>query len=313
MGTVRRPVRLSCVKLDAGWETGSGWQPRGAPPFPRPTNYPSADLPSSHETWDRGATEGGQLFSAARTGRERLNDTRVFVIPGAKCHTFALHDSHIYDPSADVRKSDSAGGSLYQPHPPAGQKQGFHNLGFSKSADSSLKLEMDNNHVNQRLHGAPARGGGLSPEGGLYIIQPDARWTDRVQSQVPVYPRIEEYGHHQTSPAGGGDGWEKSPSSVDEVDEGVGGTPDYPCDTGDEASVLSVDVHTSSTSLSSAATPDEPPPARTPPAPPGEGGGEAWRGEEQGEEGEEVQSVTDSMVAEALAALEAATAGEDCE
>ncbi|KAM9717507.1 uncharacterized protein ACNS7B_021159 [Menidia menidia] len=157
-------------------------------------------------------------------------------------------------------------------------------------------------------------GGGAPPEGGLYIIQPDARWTDRVQSQVPVYPRIEEYGHHQTSPAGGGEGWEKSPSSVDEVDEGVGGTPDYPCDTGDEASVLSVDVHTSSTSLSSAATPDEPPPARTPPAPPGEGGGEAWRGEEEeGEDGEEVQSVTDSMVAEALAALEAATAGEDCE
>ena len=96
----------------------------------------------------------------------------------------------------------------------------------------------------------------------------------------------------------------------------MGGTPDYPCDTGDEGSVLSVDMHTSTTSLSSVDTRDELRLRKTPDVSTMESGisvtkYEEEEGEEEEEEGEEVQSVTDSMVAEALAALEAATAGED--
>lgn len=86
----------------------------------------------------------------------------------------------------------------------------------------------------------------------------------------------------------------------EERESGVGSTPEYLGDTGDEASVLSGDINTSSTSLSSADTRP--------------GTGEDKRGRlevEGGEEKEDCQSVTDSMVAEALAALEAATAGED--
>lgn len=86
----------------------------------------------------------------------------------------------------------------------------------------------------------------------------------------------------------------------EERESGVGSTPEYLGDTGDEASVLSGDINTSSTSLSSADTRP--------------GTGEDKRGgveAEGGEDKEDCQSVTDSMVAEALAALEAATAGED--
>lgn len=251
--------------------------------------------------------------------------------------------SYIYDPSTSVDgpKSDSAGSSLYQPHylsggAPGGdplsgrkQKQGFHNPGFSKSNDSTLKLEVDNNQVNHRLH-SPAnelhRQASAPPaEGGLYIIQPEAlgpRWVmqDRSPIQVPVYPDIQDYedqrryseqGHRATR-----DGWDGSVTgceslSADEIDEGVGGTPEYPCDTGDEGSVLSVDIHTSTTSLSSADTKDDHRPPKTPELSTVESGILVTKSED--EEDEEVQSVTDSMVAEALAALEAATAGEDFE
>lgn len=82
----------------------------------------------------------------------------------------------------------------------------------------------------------------------------------------------------------------------DDGESGVVLTPDYLGDTGDEASILSGDINTSSTSLSSADTREY------------KGG----RPEaENREDKEDCQSVTDSMVAEALAALEAATAGED--
>jgi len=245
----------------------------------------------------------------------------------------------------DVRKSDSAGSSLYQPHhftgePPSrdphsshnNQKQGFHNLGYSKSSDSSLKLEIDNNHVNHRLHAAPSlakelhqQQSALPAEGGLYIIQPEARWMEKGQSQVPVYPNIQEYenqrGYDEGEHRATTNGWDssvtmcKSPS-VDEIDEGVGGTPDYQCDTGDEGSVLSVDVHTSTTSLSSAGTRDELTQPKTPDISTEESGISVSKSEDEESvrnEKEEVQSVTDSMVAEALAALEAATAGEDFE
>lgn len=248
--------------------------------------------------------------------------------------------NYIYNPSVagDVRKTDSAGSSLYHPHhlpgsdPLAGlhkQKQGFNNLGYSKTSDGTLKLEVDNNHVNHRLHAAPTpakelhRQGSAPPgDGGLYIIQPEAlgpRWV----SQVPVYPNMQEYenqrGYSERGRGGRRDEWDTSITecaisraglSADEIDEGVGGTPDYPCDTGDEGSVLSVEIHTSTTSLSSADTRDELRPPKTPDASTVESGISMTKSED---EEEEMQSVTDSMVAEALAALEAATAGEDIE
>ncbi|KAM6908956.1 uncharacterized protein FYW49_012822 [Xenentodon cancila] len=258
------------------------------------------------------------------------------------CRCCRMIKSYIYDPSVavDVRKTDSTGSSLYQPHRHAGgapasrdphgahnkQKQGFHNLGYSKSNDSTLKLEFDNNHVNHRLHAAPSlqkEVGAPPAEGGLYIIQPEARWVEKGPCHVPIYPDIQEFekqrscGEHRRGAVR--NGWDTSITtrspSVDEIDEGVGGTPEYLCDTGDEGSVLSVDIHTSTTSLSSAGTRDELTSAKTPDVSTMESGISVAKSEEEEEEEEEeeVQSVTDSMVAEALAALEAATAGEDFE
>lgn len=262
------------------------------------------------------------------------------VLTGSDTFSVWFFLSYIYDPSVavDVRKTDSAGNSLYQPRhhsggPPGGdplgghnkQKQGFHNLGYSKSNESTLKLEVDNNHVNHRLHAAPAkelRQQGSAPlADGPYIIQPEA-WViqQRTPSQVPVYPSIQEcddQGHRATR-----NGLDRSVTqcgsgslSADEVDEGVGGTPEYPCDTGDEGSILSVDIHTSTTSLSSAETRDNVRLPKTPDIPAAASGIPMTKSQVDGTRNadEEVQSVTDSMVAEALAALEAATAGEDCE
>lgn len=274
------------------------------------------------------------------------------------CQCCRMIKSYIYDPSVavDVRKTDSAGSSLYQPHHPSGgargndqpgghskQKQGFHNLGYSKSSDSTLKLEVDNNHVNHRLHAAPTakelHRQASAPPAEVYIIQPEAlgqRWMGQDKSQgpstVPVYPNIREYenqtGYGEQERRASRDGWDgecvmgTESLSADEIDEGVGGTPEYPCDTGDEGSVLSVDIHTSTTSLSSADTRDELRPPKTPDVSTMESGISVMKSEDEEEEEEkeearneeeEVRSVTDSMVAEALAALEAATAGEDCE
>ncbi|XP_054457581.1 uncharacterized protein zgc:194930 [Anoplopoma fimbria] len=262
------------------------------------------------------------------------------------CQCCRMIKSYIYDPSevVDVRKTDSAGSSLYHPHrlPGSGpldshnkQKQGFNNLGYSKSNDSTLKLEVDNNHVNQRLHAAhppakePNKQGSTPPaDGGLYIIQPETlgpRWVmqDKGPIQVPVYPDMKDYENQRSYGERGRsttrNEWDNSITecgircgslSADEIDEGVGGTPEYPCDTGDEGSVLSVEIHTSTTSLSSADTRDGLRFPKTPDVSTVESGISVMKSED---EEEEVQSVTDSMVAEALAALEAATAGEDSE
>lgn len=254
--------------------------------------------------------------------------------------------SYIYDPSVpvDVRKTESGEGSLYQPHNFSGgtsesnlisshnkQKQGIHNLGYSKSSDSTLKLEVDNNDVNHRLHAAPSakeqHRQEITSPAEVYIIQPEVlgpRWRmqEKGPSQIPVYPNIQEYEnqtrydervHHVTR-----NEWDSSITecaigseslSADEIDEGVGGTPEYPCDTGDEGSVLSVEIHTSTTSLSSADTKDELRRPKTLDFSTVESGISVMKSEDE----DEVQSVTDSMVAEALAALEAATAGEDLE
>ncbi|KAJ3585317.1 hypothetical protein NHX12_014038 [Muraenolepis orangiensis] len=218
------------------------------------------------------------------------------------CRCCRMIKSYIYDPSAgvEVRKSEGRGsdgeGSLYRPQSdPSGgpqRKEGLSNPGYSKSNEGTLKLEADNNHVNRlavREHsqqGAPPRGDHL------YIIQPQApgpTWDRDTPSRVPVYP-------------------DPLPAFEDEdEDEGVGGTPD-PCDTGDEGSE-SDDGHT-------------PAAAKMTDASTAESGISVMKSEDEEEEeeeeggaenggGEDVRSVTDSMVAEALAALEAATAGED--
>lgn len=256
---------------------------------------------------------------------------------------FFIPHSYIYDPSVavDGRKTDSTSSSLYQPNHRTGgapnqdprsgsnkQKHGIHNLGYS---DSTLKLEFDNNHVNHRLHAVPPlakelhRQASAPPaEGGLYIIQPEdvgPRWIDIGPSQVPVYPKIEALENQRSSSeqehGATRNGWHKTDGqsqSVDDIDEGVGGTPEYLCDTGDEGSILSVDIHTSTTSLSSGGTRDGLTPNKTPDISTEESGISVTKSEEDMEaNNEEVQSVTDSMVAEALAALEAATAGEDSE
>lgn len=241
--------------------------------------------------------------------------------------------------AVDVRKTDSTSNSLYQPNhrdggapdrdPNGGgnnkQKHGIHNLGYS---DSTLKLEFDNNQVNHRLHAAPPlakelhqQAGAPPTEAGLYIIQPEAvgpRWLDIGPSQLPVYPNLEELDNQRSDEQEHGAhraGWNKTEGlSVDEIDEGVGGTPEYLCDTGDEGSVLSVDIHTSTTSLSSGGTRDGLEPNKTQDTSTEESGISVTKSEADAEvknDEEEVQSVTDSMVAEALAALEAATAGED--
>ncbi|CAL8325428.1 unnamed protein product [Lota lota] len=253
------------------------------------------------------------------------------------CRCCRMIKSYIYDPSAVVEpgKSELSGassrGSLYQPRVPPGgaqQKEGVSNLAYSKSNEGTLKLEADNNHVNRLpVCQQPQQGG--PPAGPLYIIQPQApgpRWAAEDAprpSQVPVYPDPLDYG-------GGGVGpvlpayppsepgaWD----TADYEDEGVGGTPEYPCDTGDEGSVLSVEMHTSITSVSSTDTRDGPRwPATTPDASTAESGISMTKSEDEEEEeqqrrreaeGDDVRSVTDSMVAEALAAMEAATAGED--
>lgn len=263
------------------------------------------------------------------------------------CQCCRMIKSYIYDPSVavDGRKSDPASSSLYQPHllsggPPSAEprskhKQGIPNPGFAKSNDSTLKLEADNNHVNHRLHSRDVHRQASAPpaEGALYIIQPEApgpRWIMQEQpSQVPVYPEIQGYRNemdYDDRPArngwsGSSNGYRTESLSVDEIDEGVGGTPDYPCDTGDEGSVLSVDIQTSTTSLSSVDTKEDHKAPKTPELSTVESGIVVTKSEDEEEdeeqepknEAEEVESVTDSMVAEALAALEEATAGEEFE
>ncbi|XP_008433684.1 uncharacterized protein LOC103480500 [Poecilia reticulata] len=271
------------------------------------------------------------------------------------CQCCRMVKSYIYDPSTavDVRKSDSVGSSLYQGQHHAGgdpgrepqgdhnkQKHGFHNLGYSKSNDSTLKLEHDNNQVNHRLHSAPSLAKEMHQQasvppagGGLYIIEPEAvgrRWMDIDATQVPIYPNVQQYEDHRSysepEHEAMTNGWDSSITtctmagrtpSVDEIDEGVGGTPEHLWDTGDEGSVLSVDIHTSTTSLSSGGTRDELTLPKTADVCTEESGISVTKSEDEEDEEQvrkdqaEVQSVTDSMVAEALAALEAATAGED--
>lgn len=182
--------------------------------------------------------------------------------------------------------------SSYQCHD--GKKQGFHNLGYSSSSNLS-KSDIENNHINQTRSNLPQTAGGNSS---LYILQPDGGVTPTIPSPLcSVLPL----------------GTEPGKQTERFRDSGLGnGSDGYLCRTNqegegrhqaDEESVISVDIHTSSTSLSSADTKlviDE-------------DSSFSRKAGSKEKDTDDVVSVTDSMVAEALAALEAATAGEDYE
>lgn len=242
--------------------------------------------------------------------------------------------SYIYDPSVPVdvpgRKQDPTSSSLYQSHrfpeeaDHVQKKQGFHNLGYS-THPSPTKLDIDNNHIN-RLHanipGEQIRSTPAEGDPRLYILQPgdegpQVKAVPNIRADPPIQnesmlgtePGKREERFRDSGLGGGGitDGTEGSdgyPYGQEEEDEDGKSRPARTPDTGDEESVLSVDIHTSSTSLSSADTKlmiedreEQEPSTFT-------------RGQEK--ELDSV-SITDSMVAEALAALDAATAGEDSE
>ncbi|XP_062372104.1 uncharacterized protein C4orf19 [Sardina pilchardus] len=220
--------------------------------------------------------------------------------------------------------------------------------GADGDSGGNTKLDIENNHIN-RLHGSgppPAGhdgnpewtddrkvgGGGTDPD----ILgsptqrteQPTLRYAPPLPSVPPIYrlpssdgptrpwdrellsgsevTRIQPYILPDGLDVDEVDGYKRDDEDEDERESGVGSTPDYLGDTGDEASVLSGDINTSSTSLSSADTrpgAEDDNSKRT--------GGRRREADGREEDREDCQSVTDSMVAEALAALEAATAGED--
>ncbi|XP_028820880.1 uncharacterized protein LOC114801693 [Denticeps clupeoides] len=246
------------------------------------------------------------------------------------CRCCRMIKSYIYDPSVPVdvhgHKQDGTTSSLYHPHHHSGdadllqKKQGFTNQAYASSRDSSdgnSKLHIDNNRINSQ-HGAQlkknAGGGGDS---GVYILHPNETPTLKCAPSAPSSPPTCQVSDLLTTSAPSdkppdGTYLHTGPDGVDcrvsedEEESGVGSTPEYLGDTGDEESVLSGDIHTSSTSLSS---------GETRPA-----GLEDPRvmdkrvtKRKEEEDGEDCQSITDSMVAEALAALEAATAGEEYE
>ncbi|XP_051511999.1 uncharacterized protein LOC127416606 [Myxocyprinus asiaticus] len=241
------------------------------------------------------------------------------------CSCCRMIKSYIYDPSVPVDvsgcKRDPTSSSLYQSHrfPEEAdhihKKQGFHNLGYSTNP-SPTKLDIDNNHINQLHANIPGDQVRSNPDGGdpsLYILQPEGKGTPikstpSLRAAPPVHnelmlgtePGKREERFRDSGLGGGGmtDGTEEE----EDRRSRVASTPD----TADEESILSVDMHTSSTSLSSVDTKlviedrDEKAPS-------------IMKGEQKREKEIDCISITDSMVAEALAALDAATAGEDYE
>ncbi|XP_072543687.1 uncharacterized protein [Salminus brasiliensis] len=262
------------------------------------------------------------------------------------CRCCRMIKSYIYDPSVPVdghgHKQDPSSNSLvppYQCHRLPDEvnhkKQGFHNLGFTSNT-SPTKLDIDNNHINRLHANNQARSNLPQATGGdssLYILQPEGEGAPiRTSSAVvasapPIYSipmlgtepgkrteRFRDSGLGNGGMTDGNDGSDGYLCSQDEEDEDnngrrrkTAGTPDYVGDTADEESVISVDIHTSSTSISSADT-------KLVVEDRVEKDSSLLRRESASEkETGDCVSVTDSMVAEALAALEAATAGEDYE
>ncbi|XP_076829194.1 uncharacterized protein LOC143475287 [Brachyhypopomus gauderio] len=253
---------------------------------------------------------------------------------GCKC--CRMIQSYIYDPSVPVDahsyKQDPSSNSLvppYQCHRLPDEinhkKQGFHNFAYSNNP-SPTKSDIDNNHINQLHINSQGRSIPPQPAGsdsGLYILQPEGRHVP--VSDMPTLPsappicslqmlgtepckgteRFRDSGLGNGGTVGGNssDSWyTRKEEDEDRWRQGrrAAGTPEHVGDAADEESVISVDIHTSSTSLSSA---------------------ETKLAEDDGERGDAVEerdaedavSITESMVAEAIAALEAATAGEEDE
>ncbi|KAJ8382266.1 hypothetical protein SKAU_G00030440 [Synaphobranchus kaupii] len=206
------------------------------------------------------------------------------------CRCCRMIKSYIYDPTAPVevhaRRHESSSSSLYQRKPLETDNirkvQGFHNLGYSHKYGDGLKngaarLEIDNNQIN-RLHAPPGDGA-----------------RDRATKPEPV-DKLEGRLIDGTPPRENGDPFARA-QGEDDAESVLSGR--------------SEDVNTSTTTLSSADTKDRF--GRGDAAAPGVSAGESSCSEEEEEEEEEGDSgsITDSEVAEALAALEAATAGED--
>ncbi|XP_026990142.1 uncharacterized protein zgc:194930 [Tachysurus fulvidraco] len=216
------------------------------------------------------------------------------------CRCCCMMKSYIHDPTDPVEvnglKQDPSTNSLfssYQFHGESGdgKKQGFHNLGYTSNSNLS-KSDIENNHINQSRSNLPQSAGGNSS---LYILQPDGVISSTVPSApplCPVTPLGTEPGKQteRFRDSGLGNGSDGYLCRTEQEEEGRHGARD----TADEESVISVDIHTSSTSLSSADT-------------------KLMKAGSKEKDTEDSVSVTDSMVAEALAALEAATAGEEYE
>ncbi|KAI4896975.1 hypothetical protein NFI96_031534 [Prochilodus magdalenae] len=268
--------------------------------------------------------------------------------PANACHTFISltvtkeNESYIYDPSVPVDghgfKQDPSSNHLVAPYQchrlpddVNHKKQGFHNLGFTSNT-SPTKLDIDNNHIN-RLHVTNQSRSNVPPategDSSLYILRPEGEGTPiKTTSVVPSAPpiisvpmlgtepskRTERFRDSGLGNGGMTDGYDGSDGYLcgqeeDEEDkrrQKTVGTSEYVGDTADEESVISVDIHTSSTSLSSADT-------KLVLEDTVEEDSSLSRREGATEKETDNISVTDSMVAEALAALEAATAGEEYE
>ncbi|KAK3545744.1 hypothetical protein QTP70_011327 [Hemibagrus guttatus] len=213
--------------------------------------------------------------------------------------TFRCPQTKVHDPTDPVEingvKQDPSTNSLvssYQYHGEAhdGKKQGFHNLGYTSNSNLS-KSDIENNHINQARSNLPQSAGGSS----LYILQPDGGISPTIPSAPPLcaVTALGTESGKQTErfrDSGLGNGSDGYLCRTDQEEEERHGSRD----TADEESVISVDIHTSSTSLSSADT-------------------KLMKAGSKEKDTEDTVSVTDSMVAEALAALEAATAGEEYE
>ncbi|XP_051554353.1 uncharacterized protein LOC127441214 [Myxocyprinus asiaticus] len=237
------------------------------------------------------------------------------------CSCCRMIKSYIYDPSVPVdvsgRKRDPTSSSLYQSHrfPEEAdhihKKQGFCNLGYS-THPSPTKLEIENNHIN-RLHanipGDQVRSNPAESDPSFYILQPEGEGTPiKVTPNLRAVPPIHDEPMLGTEPGkreerfrdsglGGG-------GMTEEEEEDRRSRVDSTPDTADAVSVLSVDMHTSSTSLSSVDSKLEDRDEKSP---------SIMTGQQEREKEIDCLNITDSMVAEALAALDAATAGEDCE
>ncbi|KAG5845524.1 uncharacterized protein zgc:194930 [Anguilla anguilla] len=247
------------------------------------------------------------------------------------CRCCRMLKSYIYDPSVPVevhgrRHDSSSSSSLYQSKPLETDNihkvQGFHNLGYSHKYGDNLKngssrLEIDNNQIN-RLHAPPGDGAQDRPsklESGnsaLYILHPQ---ESTLKCVSPCQPRpLPGHLALQTSAPCGP--VEKLEGRLMDGTSLENGGP-FPGARGedDAESVLSgrsEDVNTSTTSLSSVDAKDRVGRGETSTAPEvsaTESGSSSEGEDEEGDSG----SVTDSEVAEALAALEAATADEDAD